>query len=169
MNFRRGRPAVRAQHTLLGEQAIYAERGGGVATRYNAAQQQHPLADDNLKNAMIVSMKPGAYLHEHDYTSTLQARQHPPAAAGKLPPPPQGFDPRAPGHYRRQESMTSPYSDTLVEIVDGRPKEVQHVYETPMFPDEIRGDGREIRTQSADGIARHADCRADESKSSRTS
>ncbi len=149
---RRGGPSVRAEHTLLGEQAIYAERG----IRYNG----QGIADENVKNAMVVSMKQGPYLHEHDYTSTLQARQH-----HKMPPGSQpGFDPRSPFH--RQDSLTSPYNDTLVEIVDGRPREVQHVYETPMFPDSNTDVGG-IRTQSADGIARKSD--RDEGRSNRTS
>ena len=98
-------------------------------------------------------MKQGPYLHEHDYTSTLHTRQ----PLHKLPSS-QVSDPRSGRRY--------PYDESLVEMVDGRSRELQHVYETPMFPNDDR-DVRGIRTQSADGIARNIE--HDEGKSNRTS
>ena len=112
--------------------------------------------DESLKNSVVVSMKHGQYLTEHDYTSTLHTRQPP----HKLPSN-QAFDPRSP---RRQGGHSSPYDEALVEIADGRSN--HHVYETPMFPNDV-ADVRGIRTQSADGIARNIE--HDEGKSNRTS
>ena len=144
-NYRRNRPNIQTEHTLLGEQAIYTERG----MRYNG----QGVTDESVKNAMIVSMKQGPYLHEHDYTSTLHTRQPPHKVTA--------FDPRS---GRRHGSH--PYDEALVEIADGRSRDLQHVYETPMFPNDDR-DIRGIRTQSADGIARNLE--HDEGKSNRTS
>ena len=120
--------------------------------RYNG----QGVTDESVKNAMIVSMKQGPYLHEHDYTSTLHTRQAPHKVGAN-----QAFDPRS---GRRHGSH--PYDEALVEITDGRSRELQHVYETPMFPNDDR-DMRGIRTQSADGIARNL--QHDEGKSNRTS
>ena len=149
--YRRRRPDVRAEHTLLEEQTIYAERG----IRFNG----QGVIDENVKNTMVVSMKYGPYAHDHDYTSTLHARQ----PVHKTPPN-QAYDPRSPP--RRQGSHSSPYGEALLEVGDGRSREGQHVYETPVFPNDDR-DLRGIRTQSADGIARNID--HDEGKSNRTS